>query len=396
MISSRLVPSKLAINQALRWCRCMQSGMRTSGRGRARFRAACSGGEGGIRTPGSLQIAGFQDQCFRPLSHLSEAASSISEAAASWEVCFRRRARACLSGVLSFALLAVAANALGADLAEGLGAYAARDYPRAYRELKSLADRGGSVAQTILGTMYLDGDGVTRDYRQALRWFEAAARQGHTGAQFRLAQLYAAGKAVDQNDDFAQQWFAHAAGRGHPDAQYELGHRLEDTDRDGAVTWYRRAADRGHTLARRRLTELAAVAVQPPAFPSAAVAKAAPPSRDQALAAAPVNRRPSAGRSTGAAASGESGSAAYAVQLGAFRRESSAHREQATLIAAHQSLFADIDVWIEAADLGVDKGRWHRVRAGPVDSITAAQALCEQLRRGDGSAGCFAVPVGRP
>ena len=28
-------------------------------------------GEGGIRTPGTLRYAGFQDQCIRPLCHLS-------------------------------------------------------------------------------------------------------------------------------------------------------------------------------------------------------------------------------------------------------------------------------------------------------------------------------------
>jgi hypothetical protein len=29
-------------------------------------------GEGEIRTPGTLRYAGFQDQCIRPLCHLSE------------------------------------------------------------------------------------------------------------------------------------------------------------------------------------------------------------------------------------------------------------------------------------------------------------------------------------
>ena len=75
-----------------------QDDMHTSPRsGRARLRASCGGGEGGIRTPGSSRIAGFQDQCFRPLSHLSEAARSISERVAPWEVGDRRRARSALT-----------------------------------------------------------------------------------------------------------------------------------------------------------------------------------------------------------------------------------------------------------------------------------------------------------
>ena len=34
-------------------------------------RYADFGGERGIRTPGTLQYAGFQDRCIRPLCHLS-------------------------------------------------------------------------------------------------------------------------------------------------------------------------------------------------------------------------------------------------------------------------------------------------------------------------------------
>ncbi len=38
----------------------------------------CNGGEAGIRTPeGLLTLAGFQDQCFQPLSHLSKVFGSV-------------------------------------------------------------------------------------------------------------------------------------------------------------------------------------------------------------------------------------------------------------------------------------------------------------------------------
>ena len=40
-----------------------------------------NGGEAGIRTLGRLQtFAGFQDQCFRPLSHLTKEAGNYSDA----------------------------------------------------------------------------------------------------------------------------------------------------------------------------------------------------------------------------------------------------------------------------------------------------------------------------
>ena len=38
---------------------------------RTSYEVLSSGGEGGIRTHGCFHIAGFQDRCFRPLSHLS-------------------------------------------------------------------------------------------------------------------------------------------------------------------------------------------------------------------------------------------------------------------------------------------------------------------------------------
>src|SRR5204862_7238833 len=43
-----------------------------------RGRAGASGGESGIRTHGRLPVAGFQDQCNRPLCHLSCALESVA------------------------------------------------------------------------------------------------------------------------------------------------------------------------------------------------------------------------------------------------------------------------------------------------------------------------------
>ena len=40
------------------------------------------GGERGIRTPGTLRYAGFQDQCIRPLCHLSSGEEVFPESAA--------------------------------------------------------------------------------------------------------------------------------------------------------------------------------------------------------------------------------------------------------------------------------------------------------------------------
>ena len=39
-------------------------------------------GERGIRTPGGVTLAGFQDQCIRPLCHFSKSVSDCSNASA--------------------------------------------------------------------------------------------------------------------------------------------------------------------------------------------------------------------------------------------------------------------------------------------------------------------------
>jgi uncharacterized protein len=62
------------------------------------------------------------------------------------------------------------------------------------------------LAESNLGDMYLEGEGVLRDRTEAFRWFGKAAEQGHTGAQIELAYMYAAGAGVDKNLESAYMW----------------------------------------------------------------------------------------------------------------------------------------------------------------------------------------------
>ncbi len=61
---------------------------------------------------------------------------------------------------------------------EGDAAYHRGDYATALREFRSLAERGDTYAQFILGFMYTQGQGVTQDYAQAAKWYRKAADQG--------------------------------------------------------------------------------------------------------------------------------------------------------------------------------------------------------------------------
>ena len=51
-----------------------------------------------------------------------------------------------------------------------------------------------------LGLTYRDGKGVTQDLKKALYWYEKAAEMGHARAQSNLGQMYGNGEGVAQDD----------------------------------------------------------------------------------------------------------------------------------------------------------------------------------------------------
>lgn len=85
------------------------------------------------------------------------------------------------------------------------------------------ADQGDATAQSTIGTMYADGQGVPQDFVEAGKWFQRAAAQGHASAQFLLGLLYAGGEGVPKDRVAAAKWFGLAADQGHTTAQFLLG-----------------------------------------------------------------------------------------------------------------------------------------------------------------------------
>jgi hypothetical protein len=51
------------------------------------------------------------------------------------------------------------------------------------------AGQGNAAAQSSLGFLYANGQGVPQDAGQAARWFDRAAKQGYTLAQSNLAAM---------------------------------------------------------------------------------------------------------------------------------------------------------------------------------------------------------------
>ncbi len=58
---------------------------------------------------------------------------------------------------------------------EGVAAAKRGDHATALREWRKAAEQGNAYAQTNLGVMYHNGQGVTQDYVQAHMWFNLAA-----------------------------------------------------------------------------------------------------------------------------------------------------------------------------------------------------------------------------
>ena len=122
----------------------------------------------------------------------------------------------------SFKLLAIAATllfgaALGsasaqtfeADMRAAAGAYERKDMTTAVRIWKVWANKGEPEAETLLGAMYWNGDGVPRDHKEAARLYLLAANQGYARAQNDIGFMLGLGEGIPPHDDVeAYKWLS--------------------------------------------------------------------------------------------------------------------------------------------------------------------------------------------
>lgn len=87
----------------------------------------------------------------------------------------------------------------------------------------SLAESGRASAQSLLGEMHLNGEGVPMDYAKALKWFRAAARQGDPASLMRLGHMYESGLGVKRDLAQAEVWYRRAAQCGDLLSSYRFG-----------------------------------------------------------------------------------------------------------------------------------------------------------------------------
>jgi uncharacterized protein len=125
------------------------------------------------------------------------------------------------------AVLIIAASFAGSVAAGPLQdaniAYEKGDYATALRLIRPLAEQGSADAQTTLGFMYANGQGVPQDYEAAVSWFRKAAGQGNAVAQLGLAARYTNGQGLPRDYEAAARWTRRVAERGFFEGQIALG-----------------------------------------------------------------------------------------------------------------------------------------------------------------------------
>src|SRR5947199_8062842 len=128
---------------------------------------------------------------------------------------FVRHAVAC--GAMSGLLLCAVC---GADIKSAQSAYEQRDYQKALKQLRPLAQKGGPAAQRYLGQMYRLGHGVARNPDIAIEWLKRSAGGGDPSAQAALGSIFLDRKMYRES----AAYYAQAARQGHSEAQLQLGH----------------------------------------------------------------------------------------------------------------------------------------------------------------------------
>jgi len=89
--------------------------------------------------------------------------------------------------------------------------------------IRTMAEKGDAAAQSNLGVMYDNGEGVPEDDKEAVKWYRLAAEQGYAPAQSNLGVMYDNGEGVPEDDKEAVKWYRLAAEQGYARAQYNLG-----------------------------------------------------------------------------------------------------------------------------------------------------------------------------
>ncbi len=128
----------------------------------------------------------------------------------------------------AFALAACEDNKVESAYQQGAAAYVAYDDTNAVRLFTLAANGGDGAARTILGMMFLSGEGVPQDREEGYRWLKLAAEQGDAEAQAVYALSLLIGE-VPRDDEAVRRlaesmrWLGLAAKQSNAKALASLG-----------------------------------------------------------------------------------------------------------------------------------------------------------------------------
>ncbi len=109
----------------------------------------------------------------------------------------------------AFALALTTSAGSDADpFEDGVLAYDQGRYGVAKALFEGLVETGQASAETMLGIMYFNGQGVVQDRFIAAIYFYKGARRGNANAQLALGSLYIQGIGVGANTEAAYKWIS--------------------------------------------------------------------------------------------------------------------------------------------------------------------------------------------
>ena len=166
---------------------------------------------------------------------------------------------------------------LAKQFKQGVAAYDAKKYGRAFELWLPLAQNGDLAAQRNVAHLLRRGLGVEQDLPRARKFYEQSAEFGFVTAQTNLGVMLLEGEGGDAEPDKAAFWLDRAARGGDPIAQFHLA-RLYETGTGvpptpgRALGWYALAARSGHQPSLDRLAELVMILPGPSTGENAALA----------------------------------------------------------------------------------------------------------------------------
>jgi len=144
---------------------------------------------------------------------------------------------------------------------EGFEFHQRGEFAEAFKKYKKIAKQDNPVAQQLLGSLYMNGQGVKKDITKAIYWFQKAVEEDEEIAQYYLGIMYLKGVGIEQDLSKPAHWIHKSAEQGDALAQYQLGNMYlkgagVEQKHFMAALWFRKAAEQRVSVAQLQLGKM--------------------------------------------------------------------------------------------------------------------------------------------